>query len=218
MRIAYFTDTFSPQINGVANTMNYLTEYLNKRNIDYLLFAPEYDSNDLSVKQSLSVVRCKGIRPVFYPECSLAFPNYLLLKNRIASFNPDLIHITTEYGIGLCGLMAARDLKIPIVMSYHTNFDRYLNSYGLQHLSSAYWHYMKWFHHFAALNLCPSIDTKNNLNRKGFHDLGIWSRGVDLKDFGPQHYSQNMRDELGGKNAVIFQYAGRLSKKRDLTR
>jgi glycosyltransferase involved in cell wall biosynthesis len=213
MRIAYATDTFRPEINGVTNTLHYLTGHLDKKDIDYLVFAPAYGDGDGEEER---VVRFKGFKPPVNPESRLAFPRYREVRDALAAFAPDLVHIVTELGIGFTALRAARELGIPVVMSYHTNFDQYLGAYDALHLESAYWAYIKWFHGFAELNLCPSQDTLSDLETKGLRHLDIWSRGLDSQLFSPAKYSDHMREQLGGRGRTLFLYVGRLAKEKGL--
>jgi hypothetical protein len=112
MKIAYFTDTFCPEINGVVNTLGYLKEYLGKKDIGYRFFAPDYGGTENGDEEH--IVRFKGYRPFIYPNSCLAFPGHRVVTDAIAEFKPDLIHITTELGIGYAGLRAARELNIPV--------------------------------------------------------------------------------------------------------
>ncbi len=212
MKIAYFTDTLYPQVNGVSNTLAYLTKYLKQTHTQFMIFAPEFDP----CAEEDAIIRFKGYRPHFYPECSLAIPNYRTVRNKILVFAPDIIHIVTEFGMGLCGLRIARELNIPIVMSYHTNFDKLLYDYKIKYLQRPYWAYMKWFHGFAEVNLCPSNDTLNALNEKGIAKLDLWTRGIDLNDFNPMHYSDAFRNGIGAGNKMIFLYVGRIAKEKGL--
>jgi len=215
MRIAYFTDTYHPEINGVTNTLGYLTAYLRRLGIDYLIFAPDY-SDGRADDSEQNVIRFKGLRPHISPASRLVFPNYKTVLQTMADYRPDIIHITSELGIGYCGLRVARELGIPIVMSYHTNFDKYLNFYEFGQLEKCYWKYMTWFHSFAAVNLCPSEDTLHALEKRGLAHLDIWSRGVDLSQFSPANHSEFVRERLGGRNRTLFLYAGRIAKEKGL--
>jgi glycosyltransferase involved in cell wall biosynthesis len=214
MRIAYFTDTFYPEINGVTNTLNNLVDYLQKTGIDYLVFAPDYDGRHGEGEEN--VMRFRGISPLVNPNSRLALPYYKTVRSAILKFNPDMIHITIELGIGLVGLRIARELNIPIVMSYHTNFDSYLNLYEFGSLKKGYWGYMKWFHSFAKVNLCPSNDTLKTLEKRGLQNLDIWSRGIDATLFSPEHYSEAMRSRLGAPGKTVFLYVGRIAREKGL--
>ncbi len=215
MRIAFFTDTFYPQINGVSNTLSYLSRYLQANQVEHLFFAPDYGL-DTEECADLPVVRFKGLRPVIYPECRLAFVPLEKMTRLLADFAPDVVHIVTELGIGLSGLRAASALNIPIIMSYHTNFDKYLQFYHLTHFSQALWSYMKWFHSFAQVNLCPSRDTMRSVRRHGFVNTSIWSRGIDLGRFHPSHFSAALREQYGARDKTVFLYVGRISAEKGL--
>lgn len=215
MKIAYFTDTYAPEINGVTNTLDYLTFYLRNREIGYLVFAPGYSSGEAEEGER-DIMRFKGFRPIVNPPSRLAFPNHQQVLHALSDFKPDVVHITTELGIGYSGLRAARELGIPVVMSYHTNFDQYLSCYNFGKLEQIYWKCMAWFHSFADVNLCPSEDTRRVLARRGFKNLEIWSRGVDLSRFSPSHFSSDLRERLGGKDKTLFLYAGRIAKEKNL--
>lgn len=215
MRIAFFTDTFYPQINGVSNTLSYLSRYLRAKNIEHVFFAPDYgfDSDECA---DLPVMRFKGFRPLIYPECRIAYVPLEKMTGLLSDFAPDVVHIVTEVGMGLAGLRAATALDLPIVMSYHTNFDQYLRFYHLTHFSEALWFYMKWFHSFALVNLCPSRDTLESMKQRGFQNLDIWSRGIDLERFSPSHFSPGLREKLGAGDRTVFLYVGRVSVEKGL--
>ncbi len=214
MKIAYFTDTYYPEINGVTNTLNNLMVYLRKTGIEYLVFAPDYDGRRGDFEEN--VIRFKGFPPIVNPNSRLALPSYWTVRNTILKFCPDIIHITIELGIGLVGLRIARELNIPIVMSYHTNFDSYLNMYEFGHLKRGYWGYIKWFHSFALANLCPSYDTLRIVEKRGFQNLGIWSRGIDTTIFSPDYCSEAVRTRYGWLGKTVFLYVGRIAKEKDL--
>lgn len=214
LNIAIFTDTFYPQINGVTNTFGHLSKYLDQNHIEHIFFAPEYDEVDYD-KSRFPVIRFKGIAPHIYPECRLAYPLQSRVVKELNDFQPDVVHIATEFGVGLSGLRAARELHLPIVMSYHTNYNQYLNFYNLNFISNAVWSYLRWFHSFAEVNLCPSENTLKQLEKLGFSGLDIWSRGIDLEQFNPDYRSDRIRSELGdGK--TIFLYVGRISVEKGL--
>lgn len=215
MRIALFTDAFYPQINGVSNTLSYLSRYLSAKNVGHRFFAPDYGFETPECG-GLPVERFRGIRPAIYPECRLAFAPLKKMTELLEEYDPDVVHIVTEATLGLAGLRAASAMGLPIVMSYHTNFDQYLRFYHLTHLSQPLWAYMKWFHSFALVNLCPSRDTLRSMERRGFGRLGIWSRGIDLTRFGPSHFSPALRRKLGAGDRTVFLYVGRVSAEKGL--
>lgn len=225
MKIAYFTDTYLPQINGVTNTLQRLGSYLEENNIKHMLFAPEYGA----VKQELPrysessdgsyerfVKRFKSIRFPIYPECRISTPNYDNLCRAADHFRPDLVHLVTPLGIGLAGLKYARERNIPVVTSFHTNFDTYLKYYRLGYLEEYLWRYLQWFHSFSTVNFCPSHDTLEVLKKRKINNLKIWSRGIDTKQFRPLHPVNTKGRNFHRTGKVRFLYVGRLAPEKDL--
>lgn len=184
MRVAIFSDTYLPEINGVARTLGRWTAYLEKQGIDYMVFAPGHNQSVASSAES-AVKRSCSIPFLLYPECRFALPNPLDIKNALSAFRPTLIHVATPFMLGLFGQHYAKKHDIPLIASYHTNFDQYLPWYKVEWLSPVFWKYMHWFHADCRQIFVPSQSTKAYLMEKGFSRLEIWSRGVDTEKFCP---------------------------------
>ncbi|MGM0903568.1 MAG: glycosyltransferase family 4 protein [Bacillota bacterium] len=212
MKIAFFTDTFTPQVNGVARTFQRFAEYLDGKRIEYRFFVPETDENLFSTQ----IFRFTSIPFFIYPECRLALPNVIHIKKELEKFQPDLIHIATPFNMGLTGLVYGKKLNIPMVGSYHTHFDRYLEYYDLQFLSSFMWRYMNWFHQSFEKTFVPSMETKKEVESKGFSNVHIWSRGVDCDTFHPYFSSYRLRDKFKIKAPFLLSFVGRLAPEKDL--
>ncbi|MDQ0231151.1 glycosyltransferase family 4 protein [Metabacillus malikii] len=213
MRIAIFTDTFAPDVNGVARTLKRLTDYFEKRGYEYRVFAPESTSES---RFSSHIHRFTSLPFFLYPECRLALPNMLHVKAELLRFKPDLIHVATPFNIGLCGLHYAKKLNIPIVGSYHTDFDQYLDYYDLQFLSKFLWKYMHWFHRPLRKIFVPSYETMEQLKRKGFSNLRIWGRGVDCSLFHPNYDKHTTREKFQLQRKFTLTYVGRLAPEKDI--
>ncbi|WP_226670245.1 glycosyltransferase family 4 protein [Metabacillus litoralis] len=213
MKIAIFTDTYAPDVNGVARTLKRLTDHLEKNKYEFRVFAPE------STKESMfssHIHRFTSLPFFLYPECRLALPNMLHVKAELQSFKPDLIHVATPFNIGLCGLHYAKKFNIPVVGSYHTDFDQYLEYYDLQFLSKVLWKYMHWFHKPHRKTFVPSKETLEQLKRKGFSNLRIWGRGVDCQLFHPHYSQQDVRSQYQIKEKFLLSYVGRLAPEKDI--
>ena len=206
MRIAYFTDTFYPEINGVTNTLSKLSKYLNNNDIEHIFFAPQY-SDEESEKE---IMRFKGYHIPFSPNSRFALPYNSVIKEKLIEFQPDIVHIVTEFTIGNAGLRAVKEMGIPLVTSYHTNIEQYLEYFHAKILEKPVRAYFKNFHSNAELTLCPSSQTLNQLKSQGFENLDIWSRGVDNELFSPKKRRGVWRKKFG-ENKFICLYAGRLS-------
>jgi glycosyltransferase involved in cell wall biosynthesis len=218
MKIAYFTDTFMPEVNGVTNTLSRLLGYLEKQGIQCAFFAPEYmrGAERPEVPNHNRVHRFKGITTALSPESILAFPPAGEIAKHCDTFNPDLVHVVTELGIGYRGMKYARSRGLPLVMSYHTDYCKYLRYFHLDFLRAPLEKYLAWFYAFAHRILAPSKHTLEELFRKQYRNLGIWSRGIDAVSFSPQFRNQDLRKRLGIDGKFVFLYVGRLSPEKGL--
>ncbi|MFJ7729064.1 glycosyltransferase family 4 protein [Neobacillus sp. NPDC097160] len=215
MKIAIFTDTFYPDINGVARTLKHFTNYLEKQNISYKVFAPDSEANANEYISS-HISRFKSWSFFLYPECRLAFPNLFRIKSELEAFSPDIIHVATPFNMGLCGIYLAKKLSIPLVGSYHTDFDYYLKFYDLQFFSKILWKYMKWFHKPFKKLFVPSQETFTQLHRRGFANLEIWPHGVDCQLFHPHYDKQAIREKRGVTKKYLLTFVGRLAPEKDV--
>lgn len=215
MRIAYFTDTFLPQVNGVTNTLGKLDAYLEKNSVERMFFAPEYPESGSGESRD-TVKRFKSVSLPVYPECRLSIPLYVHFSKLVDEFNPELIHLVTPLGIGWAGLKYAREREIPLVASFHTYFDAYLKYYRLETMEDAVWNYFRWFHNFCSINFCPSTDTLRLLEEKGVANLRIWSRGIDTDKFSPGWRSEEFRKRFDARDKMLFLYVGRVAAEKDL--
>lgn len=213
MRIALFTDTFAPEVNGVARTLKRWVDFLESRGIDFRVFAPETRKDYLFTN---SIYHLKSFRFFLYPECRLAIPNVIAVREQLERFQPTLIHIATPFNIGLCGLHYAKKMNIPFVASYHTHFDQYLQYYNLDFLSPWLWRYMHWFHRSAKKIFVPSEETLQHLQQHGFTNLHIWPRGVDCTAFYPRENNESFRKTYNITARHIVLYVGRLAREKNV--
>lgn len=213
MRVAIFTDTFTPQVNGVAKTLDRLTCYFQKQNISYSVFAPQHTAEDDFVA-NVNKMRSIPLK-ILYPECRFAFPTPRI-KRELLSFRPDIIHVATPFNIGLCGMYYAKKLNIPLVGSYHTDFDAYLKYYKIEFFSNMLWNYLKWFHSHMQKNFVPSLETLQQLAKKEFQNLYIWGRGVDCSLFHPAYNKDVFRKKYNITAPYILSYAGRIAPEKDI--
>ncbi|MGM0845998.1 MAG: glycosyltransferase family 4 protein [Bacillota bacterium] len=214
MKIAIFSDTYDPQVNGVARTLKRLTDHMGKRGVEFELFVPEMGKD---VRNYPNVHQFTSFPFFFYPECRTAIANPRKIEKRLREFSPDLIHIATPLTMGLYGLHASKKLGIPLVASYHTHFDRYLDYYKMSWVSPVLWKYMKWFHANCEKIFVPSLETLQHLKQQGFKDLSIWTRGVDCSTFTPQKRNQEaVREKYKIHKKHIIFFAGRLAPEKDL--
>ncbi|WP_027410011.1 glycosyltransferase family 4 protein [Anoxybacteroides tepidamans] len=213
MRIALFTDTFVPEVNGVARTLKRLADFFEKKEIEYKIFVPEIPNNH---SLDFHIHRFTSFRFFLYPECRVAFPNMMQMKAELQAFQPHLIHIATPFNIGLCGLHYAKKMQIPVVGSYHTDFDHYLRYYDLRLFSKLLWRYMHWFYRPLQKIFVPSHDTMERLKRRGFTNLHMWPRGVDGSLFHPDYDKEEVRNRYNIHETYLLVYVGRIAAEKDV--
>lgn len=213
MRLALFTDTYLPETNGVAGTLHRLSNHLNRRSIEHLLFTSQsIMEGNIEVPVS-SVINV----PFFlYPECRIAFPSRVTAYKQLQEFQPDLLHVATPFNMGLLGLRYALKFQLPHVISYHTHFDRYLNYYKLGSVIPLYWKYIKWFHRTCDTTFVPSQDTMYTLQAQGIQSLKLWSRGIDCNLYSPCKRTPNIRERYQITAPLILLYVGRISPEKDI--
>ncbi|TKD68013.1 glycosyltransferase family 4 protein [Pseudalkalibacillus hwajinpoensis] len=213
MKIALFTDTYFPQVNGVSRTLGRLTSYMDRQLIDYMLFAP-----DCQTEEDLfsNIHRFASKKFFLYPECRIALPKLNMIRKQLREFNPDLLHIATPFNIGLSGLHYGKKHSIPMVASYHTNFDDYLKHYRLELLSPFVWKYLMWFHQPFSSIFVPSSETRDRLSRQGFRNLNLWQRGVDCDLYSPRRKNESIRERYQIKEKYILLFVSRLAPEKNL--
>lgn len=211
MRVAIFTDTFFPQINGVTNTLGKMTEYFERCGTEYKVFAPKYDED-----ADYSAERFYSLKFFLYPDCRITLPNIFKITHTLSDFKPDLVHLMTEFNMGITGLRYARKNNIPSISNYSTNFSQYTDYYKLDFLKQGIWDYLKWFHNQNHMTLCPSSESQNLLRQHDISNTVIFSRGIDSRKFRPSLRDSNLRKQLGVDDKIVFLYVGRVSFEKDL--
>ncbi|MED3933525.1 glycosyltransferase family 1 protein [Priestia megaterium] len=212
MRIALFTDTFAPEVNGAAKTLYQFTQYVKSKQIPIQVFAPEF-AHDQSF--STYVHRSPSMPFFLYPNSRFSLPNVLKIKKQLQAFNPSIIHLATPFTMGLCGSYYGKRLGVPLVGSYHTNFNDYLSHYELEKMRVPLQKYMKWFYKPVQKIFAPSEVTKQQLEEQGFHNVAIWARGVNHKLFHPHYDRFDIRIKYNIKKPYILTYVGRLAKEKN---
>ena len=217
MRIALFSEVYWPMVSGVGVTLLRLVKALEARGHEVRVYSASYpipkgESDRPEVHRSPSI-------PLFlYPDVQWAFPRLRDVTEDLARFGPDVVHVATEFALGLAGLKAARQLKLPVIASAHTDYDKYAARYGVDWALRVGWHYLRWFYGQAYRVLCPSRIYQEHLHTRGVMHTGIWSRGVDPKEFHPQFRSESYRQALGvGPDDLLVTYIGRIAREKNLT-
>jgi phosphatidylinositol alpha 1,6-mannosyltransferase len=215
MRIALFTDTYLPQLNGVSRTLARLVAHLDRRGHEVFLVSPRVE--ETPAPYTVHHHRLAGVPVPVYPE--LLMTRHLDRKGKklLEAFDPQVVHCATESTVGWSGRRWALRTGRPLVTSFHTNFPDYAREYGMGLLTPLAWSLLRRFHRPALRTLCPSEATLEELRSKAFHPrLGIWSRGVDSDLYSPARRSPEVRRRLAPDGDVLLLYVGRLAGEKRL--
>ena len=213
MRVVYCTDTYPPQVNGVSVVTAISVEGLRARGWDVHVIAPKYPESAAGAADA-NMTAIPSVSLPMYPDVRLVAPDYFSVRRAIDRFRPDIVHCTTEFLVGRLGQMAAARARVPLVTSYHTDFSRYMTSYGVPWLARPVSRYIARFHKRALRTYTPSRASRDDLRLLGVSDVVVWGCGVDAERFHPSRRSQELRVKLGIDGAFTFLYVGRLAAEK----
>ena len=217
MKIAFFTETFLPKVDGIVTRLTKTIEFLTKNGDEVIVFCPEGCPDSY---KGATIVGVAAMPLPLYPELKLGLPGPAV-SDKLEAFKPDLIHVVNPAVLGLGGIWLAKTNNIPLVASYHTHLPKYLEHYGMGMLEPLLWELLKAAHNQALLNLCTSTAMVNELEDKGIQRTALWQRGVDTENFRPELRSEKMREKLFGKyhdTDSLLIYVGRLSAEKQIER
>jgi glycosyltransferase involved in cell wall biosynthesis len=211
LRLLLVTETFPPEVNGVARTLGRWVEAFRARGHQVAVLRPRQRGEAPGPRLVY------GLSLPFYPQVRVGVAGPVQAGRLLSQERPDLVHIATEGPLGWSALVAARALGVPVASSFHTNFDHYAGHYGFlgaQRLGLAY---LRWFHNRTRVTLVPSRATQQRLTSSGVRRVEIWTRGVDAQLFSPAHRDEALRRSLGlAGDDVLLLYVGRLAPEKNL--
>jgi glycosyltransferase involved in cell wall biosynthesis len=218
MRVALFTDTYLPDVNGVSKTLARWVNYLEQNNVEVRVFAPSIPQEGY-IDPSKSVNRWFSIPFMLYSELRLGIPNPIQVNKLLEEFQPTIVHCATPFNIGLYGHRYAVKNNIPLVASYHTHFDQYLEHYKIEFIGNTLWKFMKWFHQDCQKIYVPSPSTGEYLVEHGFkaNNIEVWGRGLDLNRFNPDVNRTEVLAQHGiPAHKFVVLYVGRLAPEKNV--
>lgn len=218
LEIAIVTETYPPEINGVANTMRYLAEGLAQRGHRILLIRPRQRMDALQ-PDPIPIVQLlvPGVPLPGYRGLRLGLPVYWRLRRLWGRATPNLIYIATQGPLGHAALAAARALNIPTVTGFHTQFHQYSEHYGLGLLTRPITAALRRFHNRSDMTLVPTAALQAQLSTAGFHHVQVFGRGVDVARFSPAWREPQLRRSWGCDEAtLVCLFVGRLAAEKNL--
>lgn len=218
LRLAVFSDTTIPQVNGVARTLDRLARAVRERGGAVRLFTTsDPGARGPDDPAGEGTVRYRS-RPFWaYPQLQLSLPSARRAVAHLREWRPTIVHVATPFGVGLAGRRAARALGLPLVTSYHTSLSAYARFYRLGALATPGWSYLRWFHNGGARTYCPTRAIQAELVARAFRGTVVWGRGVDMDRFSPAWRSDELRLRLGAdRGRTVVAYVGRLAAEKGL--
>ena len=218
LRIAVVTETWPPEVNGVAMTLAKLVQSLSHRNHDVQLIRPRQTKTDSPMNdKSLEEVLMRGMPIPRYPELKLGLPSKKTLVKTWTLRRPDVVHIATEGPLGWSALQAAKVLKLPVTSDFRTNFQSYSKHYGVGWLRKPIVAYLRKFHNATACTMVPTRELMRTLSENGFANLKVVSRGVDTKLFNISKRDTSLRSSWGATdNTKVLISVGRMAPEKNL--
>jgi glycosyltransferase involved in cell wall biosynthesis len=218
LRVAVVTETYPPEVNGVAMTLGQLVGALQRRSHWVQLIRPRQGALDNAARgDRFEEVLKPGIPIPRYDGLQIGLPAKQGLVRLWTLKRPDIVHIATEGPLGWSALVAATKLKLPVSTGFHTNFHSYSKHYGVGFLKKPITAYLRKFHNRALATLVPTEGLRHELECHGFQNLHVVSRGVDTRLFSPSRRSQELRRAWGaGQYGIVAMYVGRMAAEKNL--
>jgi glycosyltransferase involved in cell wall biosynthesis len=218
LRIAVVTESYPPEVNGVAATAARFVEGLRRRNHLIQLVRPRQGRVDQAGSDPrFEEVLLRGLPIPNYPHLKLGLPARSALTRLWTFQRPDLVHIVTEGPLGWSALQAATKLRLPVCSDFRTNFHAYSSHYGIGWLKKPILGYLRKFHNRTLVTLVPTEAMRRQLAALGFRNLAVVARGVDTQRFSPAWRSAALRASWGLAPAdLAVLHVGRIAAEKNL--
>jgi phosphatidylinositol alpha 1,6-mannosyltransferase len=214
MRIALVTESFLPDVNGVANSVARIADHLVSRGHQPLIVAPQPPSKAAPVPPlPYPVVRLPSVPIPGYARFRLGMPTRQLAAH-LHAHGTDIVHLASPFVLGAGGATAARTLNVPAIAVYQTDLPAYARAYRIGLTEQAAWRWLRRIHNAADRTLAPSTASVATLRGHGIDRVHLWQRGVDSARFHPRRRSAAIRGALAPNGEVLVGYVGRLAAEK----
>ncbi|MGH8084123.1 MAG: glycosyltransferase family 4 protein [Lysobacter sp.] len=214
MRYAIVSETYPPEVNGVALTVQSLEHGLRAQGHTVTVVRPRQPDERHGHAGELLV---RGAALPRYPGLRFGLPATRTLQAHWAAVRPDAIYVATEGPLGWSALRAARRLHIPVATGFHTRFDQYMRNYGAGLLASPALAWMRRFHNSGTATLVPTRELAGFLQMHGFDHVVQLPRAVDTRRFSPDRRDPDLRAQWGiGEHDLVALYVGRIAPEKNL--
>lgn len=215
MRVALFTETFLPKVDGIVTVTCLLLDHLAKRGIESMIVAPRL--GDIQQYANTKVVTVPGVTLPLYPELKIGPPTPYTYRD-LKAFKPDVAHFIHPVLIGTTGMLMAKTLDVPKLATFHLDLAQMAHHYHMGLLEPIVNRLTKFVFNAADYTLAPSRHVQNEMLRIGVRDVGLWGRGVDAEKFNPRYYNEDMRRQMSDDDtdAPLLLYVGRVSNEKQI--
>lgn len=214
MRVALFTETFLPKVDGIVTVMCLLLDHLTERGIETVVVAPKMGCERYN---ETPVIGVPGVRFPLYPELRIGPPT-ISTYHQLKAFNPDVAHFIHPVLIGIPGMLMAKRLGIPTLASFHLDVARLTHHFHIGFMEPLTDLFTRIVFNAADYALAPSRLIQQEMLDLGVKEVGLWRRGVDAEKFNPRFRNADMRDMLsdGHPESTILLYVGRISSEKQI--
>ncbi|WP_207782671.1 glycosyltransferase family 4 protein [Phytoactinopolyspora limicola] len=215
MRVVIITESFLPQINGVANTVCRIVEHLIYRGHEPVVVAP---GDGPTSYQGAPVVRTPSRTLPGNDDSVIGMSTSRRIGTVLRDVEPDIVHLASPAWLGRAGIRAAARLNLPTVAVFQTDLAGFARGYRLWRVvgDDVIWSWLRRIHQQADRTLAPSTSTMHELSARGFPRLAHWGRGVDLVRFHPDHRDADLRRQLAPNGELLVGYVGRLAPEKQV--
>lgn len=218
MRICLVSETWSPEINGVAHTLGQLSIEMRRRGVALQLIRPRPAHGSGGRAEGMEAeLLVRGLALPGYRQIRIGLPAASAIQRLWRQQRPTAVYLATQGPLGWSALRTAERLGIPVVSGWHTNFDHYCRDYGVPWLAPLVLRRLRHFHNRTATTLVPTRAQARNLAAQGFARVRVMARGIDGECFSPAHRDPALRAELGSNaHRPVALYVGRLAAEKNL--
>ncbi|MHA7276494.1 glycosyltransferase family 4 protein [Arthrobacter sp. HLT1-21] len=217
MRIVIVAETFLPAVNGVTHSVQKMLEHFAARGDEVLVIAPSGAGGAEPMGgEKVRIHRLPAVPLAGYSSVRVALGGVTRVRNILAGFAPDIVHLASPFELGWRAVRAADQLGIPVVAVYQTDVPGYAARYGVPFLANWAWQRVENIHAGAARTLAPSTSAVDQLRGHGIPRVHLWRRGVDTRRFHPRHRDDNLRTALAPRGERLIGYVGRLAAEKQV--
>lgn len=217
LRVAIVTETYPPEVNGVALTLATLARGLSELGHGVTVIRPQRNDLEEATGDRVKVFPVPGAPLPAYPDLRIGLPTLKRIRRLWRSERPDTVYIATEGPLGWAAARVARELGISVISGYHTRFDDFARHYRLGFAGGWISRYLRRFHNSTRATLVPTEELRESLLEAGYRNVTVLRRAVDTTLFDPARRDPALRREWGvDDDTPVVIWVGRIAPEKNL--